>query len=84
MSVVLSNRSKVVSINRKSTSPAFEGLVVGDVLEFRVELTSVGYDKRTYASYIECVNQRTQAKTLMSFNQSDRILACCVLQEIKD
>jgi beta-glucosidase len=40
--------------------------------------------KGTYASYIECVNQRTQAKTFMSFNQSDRILACCVLQEIKD
>lgn len=85
MSVVLSNRSRVVSVNRKSTSPAFDDLMVGDELEFKVELASVGRGyKGTYAAYIECVNQRTQAKTVMSFNQSDKILACCLLQEIKD
>ena len=72
----------VTKINRKSSSPCFKNLKVGDVIEFSVPIIRVGRHRGTYATYILCHNCRTDVESQLSFNQIEKVLECCELEEI--
>ena len=59
---------------KKSTSPAFKGLQVGDTINFSTEIQRAGRNKSTYATYILCENPKTQEKSVLSFNQISKVL----------
>lgn len=72
----------VTKINRKSSSPCFKNLKVGDVIEFSVPISYAGYTSHgTCATYIKCYNRRIGTESRLSFNQLDRVLECCELVE---
>lgn len=72
----------VIKINRKSSSPCFKDLKFGDVIEFSVPIVRVGRHRGTYATYILCHNCRTDVESQLSFNQIEKVLECCELEEI--
>lgn len=72
----------ITKINRKSTSPCFKDLKIGDVIEFSVPIVRVGRHRGTYATYILCHNCRTDVESQLSFNQIEKVLECCELEEI--
>lgn len=72
----------VTKINRKSSSPCFKDLEIGDVIKFNVPIIRVGRSRGTYATYILCHNCRTDVKSRLSFNQIEKVLECCELEEI--
>ena len=74
----------VTKINRKSSSPCFKDLKVGDTIEFSIPIKRVG--KRdshggSLAAYIFCHNCRTDVESQLSFNQIEKVLECCELEE---
>lgn len=62
-------------IIKRSQSPAFKGLAIGDVLVFSTEIRAVGRNKSTYATYIKCFNPCTKEVSELSFNQVGRVLS---------
>ena len=80
--LTLKTTATVTKINRKSSSPCFKDLKVGDVIEFSVPIVRVGRHRGTYATYILCHNCRTDVESQLSFNQIDKVLECCELEEI--
>lgn len=81
--MTLKTRAKVIDIKRKSTSPCFKNLVVGDVIEFSIPMKSVGYSSRgTHAAFITCHNNRTGNTSELSFNMLGNTLNCCKLEEL--
>lgn len=80
--LTLKTTATVTKINRKSTSPCFKDLKIGDAIEFSVPISYAGYGSHgTCATYIRCYNRRTNAESRLSFNQLDRVLECCELVE---
>lgn len=79
--LTLKTTATVTKINRKSSSPCFKDLKVGDVIEFSVPIIRVGRHRGTYATYILCHNCRTDTKSKLSFNQIEKVLECCELEE---
>ena len=64
-------------IHKKSQSPAFKDLKNGDIIEFSIEIRSVGRSSRgTHAAYIRCFNPQTNQVSNLSFNQINRTLEC--------
>lgn len=58
--LTLKTTATVTKINRKSTSPCFKDLKVGDVIEFSVPISYAGCSRNgTCAAYIVCHNNRT-------------------------
>lgn len=83
--LTLRTTATVTKINRKSSSPCFKNLKVGDVIEFSVPIQAVGRSggyRGTYATYILCHNCRTDVESQLSFNQIEKVLECCELEEI--
>lgn len=80
--LTLRTTATVTKINRKSTSPCFKDLKVGDVIEFSVSIVRVGRHRGIYATYILCHNCRTDVESQLSFNQIEKVLECCELEEI--
>lgn len=80
--LILKTTAIVTKINRKSTSPCFKDLKVSDVIEFSVPIVRVGRHRGTYATYILCHNCRTDVESQLSFNQIEKVLECCELEEI--
>lgn len=72
--MTLSCVGRCVKINKRSQSPAFKGLTVGDVIEFSTEIKAVGRNKGTYATYIRCFNPASKEISELSFNQIGRVL----------
>lgn len=81
--LTLKTTATVIKINRKSSSPCFKDLKVGDVIEFSVPIIKVGRNRGTYATYILCHNCRTDVESELSFNQIEKVLECCELLEEK-
>lgn len=81
--LTLKTTATVTKINRKSSSPCFKDLKVGDVIEFSVPIIKVGRNRGTYATYILCHNCRTDVESQLSFNQIEKVLECCELLEEK-
>lgn len=80
--LTLRTTATVTKINRKSSSPCFKDLKIGDVIEFSVPIKYAGYASHgTCATYIRCYNKRTNTESRLSFNQLDRVLECCELIE---
>lgn len=79
--LTLRTTATVIKINRKSSSPCFKNLQVGDVIEFSVPIVRVGRHRGTYATYILCHNCRTDVESQLSFNQIEKVLECCELNE---
>lgn len=80
--LTLKTTATATKINRKSSSPCFKDLKVGDVIEFSVPIVRVGRHRGTYATYILCHNCRTDVESQLSFNQIEKVLECCELEEI--
>lgn len=83
--LTLKTTAIVTKINRKSSSPCFKDLKIGDVIEFSVPIQAVGRSgsyRGTYATYILCHNCRTNVESQLSFNQIEKVLECCELDEI--
>lgn len=68
---------------KKSQSPAFKKLEVGDIVEFSTEIKHVGGNKGTYATYIQCHNRKTDLKSYLSFNQIEKTLNNFEFEEIE-
>lgn len=80
--LTLKTTATVTKINRKSSSPCFKDLKVGDVIEFSVPILYAGNGSHgSYATYIRCYNRRTNAESQLSFNQIEKVLECCELEE---
>ena len=74
----------VTKINRKSSSPCFKDLKIGDVIKFSIPIKSVGRkcsQRGSLAAYILCHNCRTDMESQLSFNQIEKVLECCELEE---
>lgn len=80
--LTLKTTATVIKINRKSSSPCFKDLKIGDVIEFSTPIIRVGRSRGTYATYILCHNCRTDVESQLSFNQIEKVLECCELEEI--
>lgn len=81
--LTLKTTATITRINRKSSSPCFKDLKVGDVIEFNAPISYAGHAAHgTRATYIACKNTRTKAESKLSFNQIHRVLECCELKEI--
>lgn len=78
--------ARVMKVNRKSKSPGFENLQVGDILEFSIQVCRVD----SYSPYIKVLNTRTEKFSELSFNQIDElsfnqiesVLSCCELKDV--
>lgn len=80
--LTLRTTATITKINRKSSSPCFKDLKVGDVIEFSVPIKRAGSNKgQTYSTYILCHNRRTGQDSGASFNQIGQLLECCELVE---
>lgn len=68
-------KAECTKVHKKSKSPAFEGLQIGDIIDFSIEIKAVsgGYSG-THAAYITCHNLRTDMTSRLSFNQIIHIL----------
>ena len=80
--LTLKTTATVTKINRKSSSPCFKDLKIGDVIEFSVPIIRVDRHRGTYATYILCHNCRTDVESQLSFNQIEKVLECCELEEL--
>lgn len=68
-------------IHKKSQSPAFRDLQVGDQIEFSIEIKAVGRNRGSHAAYINCLNPKTQNGSKLSFNQIGKTLDCFEFEE---
>lgn len=83
--LTLRTTATVIKINRKSSSPCFKDLKIGDVIEFSVPIKYAGFSGQgTRATYIKCRSRRTNAESQLSFNQFHRVVECCELEEINE
>lgn len=80
--MTLKCKARCTEIHKKSQSPAFNGLQIGDLIEFSVEIKAVGRNKSTYATYIRCFNPVTNQESKLSFNQIGRTLECFEFDEL--
>ena len=63
-------KAECTKIHKKSKSPEFEGIQVGDVIDFSIKIKAVGGGySGTHAAYITCHNLRTNMVSRLSFNQ---------------
>lgn len=69
------------AIHKKSQSPAFKDLQVGDSIEFSIEIKAVGRNRGSHAAYINCFNPKTHNESKLSFNQIGRTLDCFEFEE---
>jgi len=80
--MTLKCKAKCTEIHKKSQSPAFKDLLVGDSVEFSVEIKAVGRNRGSYAAYIRCFNPKTNQESKLSFNQIGRTLECFEFEEV--
>lgn len=69
-------------IYKRSQSPAFKNIEIGDIIEFSTEIKAVGRNRGTYATYIKCVNHHTLEESKLSFNQIGRVLGNFEFEEV--
>ena len=77
-------KAKCTKVNKKSSSPAFKDLCIGDVIELSIDVAAVGSgSKGSKAAYICCVNPKTKLQSKLSFNQIERVLEAFEFEEIQ-
>lgn len=80
--MILKCNAICTEVHKKSQSPAFKELQVGDCIEFSVRIQTAGRNKGTYATYIRCFNPKTNQVSELSFNQIGKTLSCFEFKEI--
>ena len=81
--VTLTAVARIHCISKKSSSPAFKGAQIGDIIDFRIPSAEVGMNRgNTHAAYIDCINRRTGKTSSLSFNQLGRILAGYEMEQL--
>ena len=81
--MTLKCKAKCIAIHKKSQSPAFKDLNVGDYIEFSIKITRVGTARSgSHAAYIKCLNPITNKESKLSFNQIGKTLDCFEFEEI--
>ena len=81
--MTLKTIAKCTKIYKKSGSPAFKDIIVGDKILFSCDIKPCGRNKSTYATYICCKNERTGEESNLSFNQIQRVLKNFEFEEMK-
>lgn len=71
-------KAECTNVHKKSKSPALEGLQVGDIIDFSIEIEAV----KGCSSYITCHNLRTGIVSGLSFNQIIRTLDLFEFKEL--
>ena len=66
---------RCTKVNKRSQSPAFKGLAVGDIIKFSTDIKAVGRNRGSYATYIKCFNPTSKEISELSFNQIGRVLS---------
>lgn len=79
--MTLKTIAKCTKIHKKSQSPAFKDLEIGDQIEFSIEIKAVGWNRGSHAAYIKCLNPKTQNESKLSFNQIGKTLDCFEFEE---
>lgn len=79
--MTLKTIAKCAKIHKKSQSPAFKDLQIGDLIEFSIEIKAVGRNRGSHAAYIKCLNPKTQNESKLSFNQIGKTLDCFEFEE---
>lgn len=71
--------AKCLTIKKKTKAQMFQNVQVGDIIEFKLPLQPVGSGGvgRIYASFVECVNKRTNEEAQFSLNQFGLFLYKC-------
>lgn len=70
-------------IKKKSQSPAFMDLQIGDKMLFSVSMNEAGGGRSgTYAKYINCYNYKTNKVSQLSFNQIGNVMKNFEFEEI--
>lgn len=83
--MVLNLKCKVIctDIKKKSQSPAFRDLQIGDKMLFSVSMNKAGSGRSgTYAKYINCYNYKTKEVSQLSFNQIGNVMKNFEFEEI--
>ena len=80
--MTLKTTGTCTKIHKKSQSPAFKDLQIGDQIEFSIEIKAVGRNRGSHAAYILCLNPKTQNESKLSFNQIGKTLDCFEFEEI--
>lgn len=81
--MTLTTTAICTNIHKKSQSPAFKNLQVGDQIVFSIEIKAVGRNRGSHAAYINCFNPKTQNESKLSFNQIGKTLDCFEFDEEK-
>lgn len=72
--------AKCLTVKKKTKAQMFQNVQVGDIIEFTLPLQPVGSKRGiggTYASFVKCVNKRTNEETQFSLNQFGLFLYKC-------
>ena len=77
--ILMKAKVKCVAIKKKSQSPAFKGIEVGDIISLTLPIE---YNIRQTASYIACVNERTKEQSCLSQKQLWNIMRGFEFKEI--
>lgn len=67
--------AKCTAVNKKTRAQLWQNVIVGDILEFVVDIKRAGIRRgRTYSTGIKIKNERTKEVTYESFNTIDRYI----------
>ncbi len=84
--MVLNLKCKVIctDIKKKSQSPAFRDLQIGDKMLFSVSMNKAGSGRSggTHAKYINCYNYKTKEVSQLYFNQIGNVMKNFEFEEI--
>ena len=69
-------------VKRKSTSPAFKGLKVGNIMEFSVKVENHNIERYRSTAYVDCYNPQTDKHSSLSFKQLNNMLSGFEFEEI--
>lgn len=76
----LTCRAKCLTVKKKTKAKMFQSVQAGDIIEFTLPLQpagSMGGIRSTYASFVKCVNKRTNEEAQFSLNQFGLFLYKC-------
>lgn len=74
----LTCRAKCLTVKKKTKAKMFQSVQAGDIIEFTLPLQPAGSRGiGTYASFVKCVNKRTNEEVQFSLNQFGLFLYKC-------
>ena len=82
MFYMISKKLEVVNILKKTKAYMFKDLKIGDMIQCKVPIESVGRNKGTYAVGIYVENLNTKDYTIKTFNELGNIFSLFEFKEI--